>query len=337
MATGSLRDLRRGFPDARIAVLLSRSRIPILEGLDSFDELIPDPGRSHSQVLGLARELRRRRFDIALIYPNSVRSALAPFFAGIPIRVGFPGGFRRLLLNRVVPEPRPDWRAKKPGPRRFPYPMAERYAAIVAAAGAATGTGRPELAVTEECEERAARRRAELGIAPGEKLVGLNPGASFGASKLWPAERFARLGDLLSERLGRRAIIFVGPGEEGIAREIAGRMRTKPIDTSPAPLDLGLLKPFVRDLDLLVTTDTGTRHYAVAFRVPVVVVMGPTHPGFTAAHLEETDVARRDVDCGPCHLKVCPTDHRCMMLLEPEEVADRAMALLGRVRGAGKP
>jgi heptosyltransferase-2 len=68
----------------------------------------------------------------------------------------------------------------------------------------------------------------------------------------------------------------------------------------------------------------------VAFRVPVVVVMGPTHPGFTAAHLDETEVVRHDVPCGPCHLKVCPLDHRCMTSIEPEEVLERAVALLAR-------
>jgi len=208
--------------------------------------------------------------------------------------------------------------------------MAGRYADLVRAAGIAAAGSRPELAVTAACEERYARRRGELGIAPGERLIGINPGASFGASKLWPAERFARAADILSERLGLRSILFVGPGEEGIAREIAGRMRSPPIDTSPAPCDLDILKPFVRDLALLVTTDTGTRHYAVAFRVPVVVVMGPTHPGFTAAHLEETEVVRRDVPCGPCHLKECPTDHRCMTLIPPEAVAGAAFALLGK-------
>lgn len=333
MATASLNDLRKSFPDARISILLRPSRKAVLAGARYYDELISESGRSLPSILGTAREVKARGFDLALIYPNSLRTALIPLLAGIPERIGYGGVGRRFLLTRSIEEPswrRPLW---KPGPRRFPLPMAKRYSALVEAAGGEPGDGRPVLAVSPECEARAEAMRRELGIAPGERLLGINPGASYGSSKLWPAERFARVGDLLSRKLGWRAIIFVGPGEEAIGERIADLMEEPAISTSKAPLDLDTLKPFIRDLGLLVTTDTGTRHYAVAFRVPVAVIMGPTHPGFTAANLDETEVLRRDVDCGPCHLKVCPTDHRCMTLIEPEEVAERARKLLER---AGK-
>ena len=328
MATSGFRDLRRGFPGARIAVIVPRSRAGVLAGADHHDELIIEPGRSLAAAVRLGRELGRRRFDLALIYPNSLRSAVAPFVARVPERIGYRGEFRRWLLTRSIPEPEYRGRPEGPGPRRLPEPMVHRYAAILAAAGVKAGEGRPELAVSEACEERARLRRAELGIAPGERLVGLNPGASFGASKLWPVERFARAADLITARTGLRTILFVGPGEEEIARRIAELSRSGPISTASAPLDLDLLKPFVRDLALLITTDTGPRQYAVAFQVPVVAVMGPTHPGYSAAHLDETEVIRRDVPCGPCHLKVCPLDHRCMTLIEPEEVAEKALGLL---------
>ncbi len=335
MATGSFRDLRMSFPGAWIAILVPRSRAGVLAGADHHDELILEPGRSLGAAIRLAGELRRRRFDLALLFPNSLRSALAPFLAGIPERIGYRGEFRRWLLTRAIPEPGPVLRPRGPGPRRIPQPMVRRYAAILAAAGAVAAEGRPELAVSPECEELAAGRRRDLGISPGERLIGINPGAAYGSSKLWPVERFARVADLITARTGMRTIIFVGPGEEGIARRIGDLARSRPVSTASSPLDLDLLKPFVRDLALLITTDTGTRHYAVAFRVPVVVVMGPTHPGFTAAHLDETEVIRRDVPCGPCHLKVCPIDHRCMTLIEPEEVLEKAVALLERSRREG--
>ncbi len=331
MATGSFRDLRKNFPRARIAILLPPSRVPILEGAEYYDRLIPDPGSSPAAILKLSGKLLRGNFDIALIYPNSFRTALVPFLGGIQERIGFCGDFIRcLLLTRIVGEPDPSWRPARPGPRLFPFPMAHRYSMLLEAIGAVSLDTRPSLQVSRNCEDRADRLRREMGIGPGEKLIGINPGASFGSSKLWPVDRFARLADLLSDRTGQRILILVGPGEEGIGRQIERGMREKPINTAGRPLDLDILKPFVRDLSLLVTTDTGTRHYAVAFQVPVVVVMGPTHPGFTAANLEETEVVRRDVPCGPCHLKTCPTDHRCMMLLEPEEVLERALALMER-------
>lgn len=334
MATGSFADLRRSFPAAKITILIPRSRAGILAGGGYYDELIHDAGRSLGPLWRQAVGLRARKFDLAIVYPNSFRTALVARLAGARERVGFRDFARRWLLTKILDEP-PPLKAPHPGPRRFPYPMTERFAALLRAVGAAPGDGRPVLAVTPECEDLAGTRRMEMGIAPGERLIGINPGANFGASKLWPLDRFARLADGLTEKTGRRTILFLGPGEEPIGEKLASLMRTKPVSTGRFPLDLDVLKPFVRDLDLLVTTDTGTRHYAVAFRVPVAVVMGSTHPGFTNCNLDETDVIRYDVPCGPCHLKSCPLDHRCMTLIEPEEVLERSMRLMERVRARG--
>ncbi|MCH2376133.1 MAG: lipopolysaccharide heptosyltransferase II, partial [Planctomycetes bacterium] len=82
-----------------------------------------------------------------------------------------------------------------------------------------------------------------------------------------------------------------------------------------------------RDLQLLVTTDAGPRHYAAAFGTPVVTVMGPTDPRYSAVNLERSEVVRHDVPCGPCHLKVCPIDHQCMVGITPEEVLERVKDL----------
>ena len=132
-------------------------------------------------------------------------------------------------------------------------------------------------------------------------------------------------------RYGLRSIIFLGPGEEGIGDAIEKRMETPVINTAPDILPLDVLKPVVRDLKLMVSTDTGPRQYAVAFEVPVVVVMGPTDPRYSGLHLERTEVIRHDVPCGPCHLKVCPIDHRCMVGITPEEVLERVEILDRRV------
>jgi heptosyltransferase-2 len=286
--------------------------------------LLDRAGNSPVRLLGLARELRRRRFDLALVFPNSFRSALTCFLGGARERVGYRRNLRSWMLTRGVDY---EWE----GARRRPVPMPLFYAKLCEAAGIARGDLRPRLWVTEECEAKAAKWREELGIAPGEALVGLNPGASFGASKLWPPRYFAAFGDAITERWGVRTILFVGPGEEPIARDIEARMRTRPINTASRPLPLDVLKPFIRDLALLVTTDTGPRQYAVAFGVPVLVVMGPTDPRYSGIHLEKTEVVRHDVPCGPCHLKVCPIDHRCMEGITPEEMLERLEALDQRV------
>jgi heptosyltransferase-2 len=328
MATASFADIRRAFPRASITALVRPGRERLLEGSPDFDEVIAGGGGGGvRKLVALARRLRERRFDIAVLFTNSWRSALEVWQAGIPVRIGFRRGGRGVLLTRAV-EP------ERLGPlrRRWkPLPMPELYARLCRAAGVEPGDGRPHLEVTDECEAAARERRAELGIAPGERLIGLVPGASFGASKLWPPARFAALADRLSERYGLRAIILSAPGEERIAAEVVACMRTAPIDTSRRPLGLGLLKPFVRDLELLITTDTGPRHVATAFGVPQLVILGPTDPRWTDANLERSEIVRRDVPCGPCQLPVCPIDHRCMESISAGEVLERIEALDRRV------
>lgn len=327
MATASFADVRRAFPEAEISVLLKPGRQLILEGSTDHDRVLFDrAGNCPIRMGRLARELRSHRFDLALIFPNSFRTALVCALAGIPRRVGYRRNLRGPLLTHPV-------EYEREGRKRRPVPMSEFYAKLCARVGVPPGSGAPRLAVTPECEQRAEEFRRALGIAPGEPIVGLNPGASFGASKLWPSRHFAKLADSIVERYGLRSLILTGPGEEGIAREIVSLSTRPPLWDPELKLPLDVLKPVIRDLQWLVTTDTGPRHYAVAFGVPVVVVMGPTDPRYTASNLERTEVVRHDVPCGPCHLKVCPIDHRCMAGIEPEEVLERIELLRRRLGG----
>ena len=329
MATASFADLRRAFPrpQTRITLSVLAGREDLVAGLASHDDVCVD-----SSALGLPgfaraiRDVRAAGFDLAVLFTNSLRTALVVGLAGVPLRVGLRKGGQEALLTHVVDAPIDPatlgWR---------PRPMSEIYADLCVACGAQPGDGRPRLAVPNDCEEKAAQRRRELGIAPGERLIGLAPGAAFGSSKVWPPAELARLADLLSRRKGLRSILLAGPGEEAIARDVVSRMQTTVIDTSAQPLGLGLLKPFVRDLALLVTMDSGPRHFAAAFDVPAVVVMGPTDPRWTASNLEHAEVVRHDVPCGPCQLPVCPLDHRCMTQIRAEEVLEHVEALESRL------
>ena len=317
MATASFADVRRTFPRARITLLARGPQARVVERADYCDELIvDDSARGLGHLFRLAGMLRRQRFDLCLLFTNSVRTAFLVALAGIPVRTGYAKGGQSLFLTQAV-QPVLQGRNKW-----LPTPMPRIYARLCEAVGVAPGDGRPRLAITPECEERAERQRRELGIGDGEPLIGLVPGASFGQSKLWPPAYFAALADRLTGRYGLRTMLFSGPGEEAIARELIGKMKTRPI-TTDRPLDLDLLKPFIRDLKLLVTTDSGPRHYGTAFRVPTVVVMGPTDPRWSGANLDLQEVVRHDVPCGPCHLQICPLDHRCMVGITPEEVLSR--------------
>ena len=158
----------------------------------------------------------------------------------------------------------------------------------------------------------------------------MNPGASFGSSKCWPVEHFARLAEMLQSYFQSKIILFAGPKEDEIAEAIVGISRVNIINTAPDKVDLDLLKPLVKRCELLITNDTGPRHYGVAFDVPTVVLMGPTDPKYTESDLESSEVIRLELACSPCHKKVCPQDHKCMRDITPEMVLEKSKGLIQR-------
>jgi len=128
-----------------------------------------------------------------------------------------------------------------------------------------------------------------------------------------------------------RIILFTGPGEEAIADRIVAAATVPIINTAPDKVNLALLKPLIKRCGLLVTNDTGTRHYGVAFDVPTVVIIGPMDPTYTAANLERSFLIRKELDCSPCNLKKCPVDHHaCMTGITPEDVLAGSLKLLDK-------
>src|SRR5207248_5177241 len=147
----------------------------------------------------------------------------------------------------------------------------------------------------------------------------------FGSAKHWSAASFARLAQDLVDRRGSGVLVLCGPGEQDLAREIALRADRRAVQTLAGyPLSVGLTKACVRRADLLVTTDSGPRHFAAAFDRPVLTLFGPTHIGWTETYYPRAVHLQKQVDCGPCQRRVCPLDHRCMRRLTPEEVLHAA-------------
>jgi len=336
MATPSFARIRSAFIDAEITCGIKPGHQAILDGSRSFDAYMPMKGQKGRRAFFEdVRRLREKDFDLAILFPNSLSSALMCLVAGVPYRLGYTQG-RRLLMTHGLKARIPKRRdGKRFGPRRVPVPMPQYYAALLDTQDMPLVDFHPLLRITDEEESQAAACLDRLGIGPEEDLILLNPGAAFGSSKLWYPENWARLADSLQDRLGPRArqLVLVGPGEEEIARAITARSQTQ-IQAAIDPLiPLGPLKAVVRRARIMVTTDSGPRHIAVAFDRPHVVLMGPTHPDYTSATLDHGVVIRHEVDCGPCHLKTCPLDHRCMTLITPDEVLAASLNLLSREEG----
>jgi heptosyltransferase-2 len=325
MATPFFECVRSNFPGARIVGCVRRYAAGVLADAPWFDEIIA----CHDKDLGGLREtanaFRRLQPDAAVVLPNSWRAVLSPWLAGVKPIYGYRRRGRGFMLTGG-PEPRRDAQGSV-----VPRPMVDYYLDLARWLELTIPENpRPKLYMSDETARDGERRLASYGISPGDLVVGLNPGAKFGSSKCWPAEHFAGLAELLQEEYPCKLLLLVGPGEEALAEAIVAKSRARLVNTGPDRIDLSQLKPLVKRCDLLVTNDTGPRHYAVAFGVPAVVVMGPTDPRYTDANLERTVVVRQDLPCAPCHLKVCPLQHECMTRITPSMVLEAARGLLDR-------
>jgi heptosyltransferase-2 len=303
----ALRDLRRAFPAAHVS-LLARPWVADLYGaVPEVDEVLLSRGLRADMDLG------RGAFDAAVLLPNSFAVALAAWGARIPERWGFATQGRGLLLTRAPRVP-----AAVRGRSQVYY-----YRAMLEGLG--FDTTRPPDASLRCPEEWRERGRALLG-SDGPWL-GLNPGAFFGTAKRWAPERFAAVGDLVSQRKGAKVVLVGGKAERALADEIAGGMATKVLvltGETTLPELVGVLSC----LHGFVTNDSGPMHLAAALGVPVVAVFGSTDWRETAPFTERATVVREPVACSPCLLRECPIDHRCMRAVSVERVTEAALELL---------
>lgn len=327
LATPALRALRQHYADQQITFVVKSNLAPVLSGGDWMNDLVFWPSRDASRpqrrrsFLGFAAELRERQFDIAILFANSFRSALLARLAGIKRRVGYDRDGRGLILtDKLLPE--------KANGKFVPISMIRYYNAIARYLGCRECPEMPELFTTPEEQAAAEQAIAKAGVKPGQPIVVLNPGASFGPAKCWMPERFAEVGDRLAETRNAAVFVSCGPREIAVARAVAGRMR-KPVTVLDSPvMPLGPSKALIRRASLLVTNDTGPRHFANAFGTPVVTIFGPTDPQWTATNAAKERPLRVSVDCGPCMKRRCPLDHRCMTRIGSDMVLAQAEDLL---------
>ena len=292
--------------------------MPLMAGAPWFDEVIPLRSY-HAGARALWREgMEMRaagRFDLGICIPDSWSAVLLMRVAGVLEIVGYARSGRGPLLHRCLPPP------AQAGPLRLV--ARERHVlGLMEAAGAPARGSELELFTTPEEEARAASVLAARGIDPELGCVALAPGASYGTSKQWPAESFARGGDEVLAR-GLQVVVLGAPDEESLATRVTAAM-AGPAAMLAGQLDPGALKAVIRRMRVLVCNDAGARHVAVAFGVPSVVMMGPTSLAKTDWNLQRVRVVETDVECRPCYARDCPIDHRCMTRLTPEQVT-RAM------------
>lgn len=273
-----------------------------------------------------------RQFDAALLFPNSLRSALEARAAGIPLVAGYGGGGRRLLLHRAigkVGEPPPEF-----GHHAFHYLRLVEAVGGPRVTAEALGDAPPPprpigSGIAQEASSTGERSRA--GARGLEIHLGICPGAEYGEAKRYPVERYAAaVADLRARRpdLAIRVSLFGSPAERAIGEDLASRIEA-PVENRVGRTGLGDLVEELRTCHLLATNDTGTMHLAAALGVPVVAVFGSTEPAWTAPLGEGHRIVRHRVECSPCFRRECPIDYRCMLRIPPERLADEMESLLG--------
>ena len=308
MATPALQAIRERYPNAFLAAHGTPNAECLYRGGDWYDTFLVS-GRRES-ALKQARMLREHRFDLCILLTGSFRTAVPPFLARIPHRLGYRWSGRTVMLTA-------HWHRPRPGGKKQPYPTKHYFLDLVANLGA-QGGGRVTLSLTDEERADVTQWLEHEKIAADEELLLMCVGAAFGPSKLWPAEYFAQAADHMIEKHGARVIVLCAPGEEEIGARVRSLAKRPIIDTGLNPLNLTMLKGLIARGKVLLSNDTGPRHIAACFLVPVVCLMGPTSPVYTETDLERQVVLRReDVECSPCHLRTCPIDHRCMVRIEP--------------------
>lgn len=317
MATPALSALRVRFPQAEITAVLRPYVAAVLDGSNLVDKVLALPKRAG---LAMIRQLRDARFDVAVLLPNSFRAALWARLSGAPRRVGFDRYGRGLLLTDRVCPPSAD----------TPRSALDEYLRLAAHLGCRPLPRKMHLATTAS-DEMKLRTFWELqGGWPEEGYVCLNPGGAFGAAKHWPVTSFAELALRIATDLGRRVLVLCGPAEVREARGIVELSRhPRVVSLAGVAPSIGLTKAAVKHADLLVTTDSGPRHFAPPFDVPVVTLFGPTHAGWSETYFEHAIHLQLQMDCGPCQQRECPLQHhRCMRDLSPDWAFKAAVSLL---------
>jgi heptosyltransferase-2 len=311
MATPTLRALRTHFGDGTEIVGICRPHIAeLLHGSDLVDRAwLYEPERRDfaHRPRGILWRLTRERADVSVHLTNDLMSACVARLGRVPVRAGYARNRRGWLLTNRLEAPHD-------GSAFLPISALDYYLAIAHALGCAAERPRMELATVAADEDAADAAWRALGIAPGEPVVLLNSSGAYGAAKLWPDEHFAALARRIATELGFTVLVLCGPAERERASAIAqAAAHARVLSLASRPLGIGLTKACVRRARCLVSTDSGPRHIAAAFGIPVVAIFGPTDPAWSETSYAHEVKVRREVPCGPCGQRTCPEGHHACM------------------------
>jgi heptosyltransferase-2 len=322
LTTPALGAVRSAFPRSRILMAAKPLVAELFRHHPDIDEiLVYDKEGRHAGAIGMLRmagELRRKELDAAILFQNAFDAGLLAFLAGIPDRAGYATDGRRVLLSRAVPVTEEVLRMHH----------AEYYLHLLSE----IGIPRPanpamRLRVTAEERDAMAARLASLGVPKGGRILGINPGATYGSAKRWFPDRFAAVADALSEEWGASVVLTGSVHEMPLAAEIEAAARRRPVNLA-GRTTVRELMALLSLCGFLVTNDSGPMHIAAALGVPLAAIFGPTDWRATSPWTRRARVVRVDVDCSPCMRRECDRGHECMQGVTADMVVSAARGLV---------
>lgn len=315
--------LKQQHPDCTIDVLAPDWSRPLLERMPEVRQALDFPLGHGVFDLATRRALGKQlkgQYDQAILLPNSLKSALTPFFAGIPKRTGWKGEMRYGLLNdlRILDK------------QRYPL-MIERFMALAYPAGAELPTPYPHPHLEVQAASRDAALQA-FGLDTRQPVLALCPGAEFGEAKRWPAAHYAVVAEHMV-RQGWQVWIFGSakdhPGGEEIRQALIPGLREE-VTNLAGQTSMAQAIDLMSCASAAVSNDSGLMHVAAALAVPLVAVYGSTSPDFTPPLAEQVAIVRTGIECSPCFERTCRFAHYdCLRLLQPQRVLDALEQLVG--------
>ena len=326
MTIPALRALRRVLPDAHITLVIRPGTKGIFSEADFIDEILVYDRKNAFSIVAQAREWKRRKFDLAVLFQNAFEAALIPFLAGVPLRLGYATESRQALLTH--PLPLPEWRHDRHEVFYYLYLVTALEQMLFGRSIICEAEPDASIQISEARKAQAAELLRAYGVSEEDAVVAICPGSINSRAKRWPAESYALLADRLIE--SKRRVLFIGSKDEtDVSEQVTRRMRQKPIVlTGKTTLDQ--ITAVLDRADLIVTNDTGPAHIGAALGRPTIVIFGPTNPLTTRPFAPEAVILRHPPDCAPCMLRDCPIDHRCMTAITVDEVFEQSHALLKR-------
>lgn len=325
MTIPALRELRRIFAGAHITLSTRGWAEGIFADADFIDQILPfdKANNSFQTVFRQAKIWREKNFDLAVLFTNSFESALLGKLGKASRRFGYATEKRSFLLTESFAVPA--WKKSRHEIFYYLNLVAEIEKSLSGSTKVWENEPLFQLNVSEKRRIEAREIMKGQGVDLSRKTVALGVGSTNSRAKRWQAESYAKLNDRLQTELNANVILVGAADEIEVSAEVAEKANLKPIVLT-GKTNLSQAVAVLSEIDLLVANDMGLAHVAPATGTKTLVVFGPTNDKTTRPIGAE--IIRKNVECSPCMLRVCPIDHRCMTRITPDEVFEIAERIL---------